>query len=143
MQDIRNRYSKEDVVEIIRECRQSIILTMDILRTELGITSTQILPSETALVPLFQYIYQKGNKPIAEPSLINWFILASFNGVYSSRTDTRLEDDLKIVKNAKDGFPFKDLLKSMKEKINKDKISEGDFKNIEKYRYEYSTWECW
>jgi len=131
MQDIRNRYSREDVIDTIKKCRQTIISTMDILHTELGITSTQILPSETALVPLFQYIYQKENKPKVEPSLINWFILASFNGVYSSRTDTRLEDDMKIVKNAKDGFPFYDLLNSMREKINKDKITKGDFKNID------------
>jgi len=127
MHDIRNEYSREEVVNIIEKCKQSIISTMDILHAELGITSTQILPSETALIPLFQYVYQKEGNLKVEPSLINWFVLASFNGVYSSRTDTRLEDDLRIVKNAKDDFPFHDLLKSMRAKINKDEITKGDF----------------
>lgn len=131
MQDIRKRYSREDVLEIVERCRQSIISTMNILHIELGITSTQILPSETVLVPIFQYVYQQDGKLTVESSLANWFILASFNGVYSSRTDTRLDDDLEIVKNVKNGFPFDNLLKSMRSKINKDKITEGDFKNID------------
>jgi hypothetical protein len=133
LEDLRNKFSKEDVLDVIEKCKIAINSTMDKLHTFLGITSTQILPSETALVPIFQYLYRCGeenSKPEVE-SMINWFVLASFNGIYSSRTDSRLEDDLKIIKGAKGSFPFSDLLKSMKNKINKTEIDEGDFKNID------------
>jgi hypothetical protein len=133
MEDIRKNFNKEDVLDIIEKCKKAINSTMEILRDHLGITSTQILPSETALVPIFQYIYrceEENNKPEVE-SMINWFILVSFNGAYSSRTDTRLENDLKIIKKAKSNFPFNDLLESMKREINKAEITEADFKNID------------
>jgi hypothetical protein len=133
MEDIKERYSKEGVVEVIQKCRESIVSVMDLLRTQLGIITTQILPSETALIPLFQYAYERDAKIIKgdENQMINWFIIASFNGLYSSRTDTRLEDDIEIIKSHTSGFPFHRLLDSMKAKINKTKISEGDFKNID------------
>jgi hypothetical protein len=133
LEDIRNKFSKEDVLDVIEKCKVAMSSAMDKLHTYLGITSTQILPSETALVPVFQYLYQceeKNSKPEVE-SMINWFVLASFNGIYSSRTDSRLDDDLKIIKGAKGSFPFSDLLKSMKNKISKVRIDEGDFKNID------------
>jgi len=133
LDEIKKKFSREDVVDVVEKCRVAINAAMDRLRTHLGITSTQILPSETALVPVFQYLYQceeESSEPEEEP-MINWFVLASFNGIYSSRTDSRLEDDLKIIKGSKSNFPFSDLLKSMKDKLNKTGISEGDFKNID------------
>jgi hypothetical protein len=133
MEDIKNKFRRDDIVEIIEKCKKAIVSTMDVLHKCLGITSTQILPSETVLVPLFQYMYQnQGGGKLAIDSMVKWFILASFNGLYSSRTDSRLEDDLKIIKEkGTDTLPLKDLLQSMREKINKDEITEGDFKNID------------
>jgi uncharacterized protein with ParB-like and HNH nuclease domain len=55
--DIRKRFSREDVLDVIEKCKIAINSTMEKLHTHLGITSTQILPSETALVPIFQYLY--------------------------------------------------------------------------------------
>jgi hypothetical protein len=109
---------------------------MDLLKDELGISNTQILPSETALIPLFQYAYNNEDNRIPDEGrkdIIKWFILASFHGLYSSRTDTRLESDLKIVKDAKsnNSFPIKELLTSMNEKIKTRSINESDFKKID------------
>ena len=133
LDDIKNKYKKEDVLKIIEKCRESILSTMSLLHDHLGITTTQILPSETALVPLFQHIYQHGAScdKLCKENMIKWFILASFNGVYSSRTDTRLEDDIKIVKQAGDGFPLNNLLDSMMKNININEISKADFKKID------------
>jgi hypothetical protein len=133
LEDIRKQFSKEAVLDVIEECKVAINSTMEILHSYLGITSTQILPSETALVPIFQYLHQcrQENKKYQVEPMVNWFVLASFNGVYSSRTDSRLEDDLKIIKEAKSNFPLRDLLKSMENKINKAEIDEGAFKNID------------
>jgi hypothetical protein len=64
---------------------------------------------------------------------MKWFILASFNGLYSTHTNTKLESDLEIVKNANPptSFPFQKLLDSMKEKIKTNEISEKDFTNVD------------
>jgi hypothetical protein len=131
--DIKEKFKNEDILSTIEKCKKAIISTMEILHSSLGITSTQILPSETALVPLFQYVYQREGKinELERKHMMKWFVVASFNGIYSSQTDSRLEDDLKIIKGAAENFPYNDLLVSMKKKIGKSEISEGDFKSID------------
>jgi hypothetical protein len=135
IKDIKQKYREEDIKKIIDNSHVSILSVMDLLKNEMGISNTQILPSETALIPLFQYAYNNDNKIPAEvkKDIIKWFILASFHGLYSSRTDTRLESDLKIVKDAKDNnsFPIEELLTSMNEKIKTMLINESDFKKID------------
>jgi hypothetical protein len=132
-EDIKEKFKKEDILNIIEKCKNAIISTMEILHTSLGITSTQILPSETALVPLFQYLYHREGKinELEKEHMMKWFVLASFNGIYSSQTDSRLENDLKTIKGAAENFPYNDLLISMKNEIGKNEISEGDFKSID------------
>lgn len=135
IKDIQQKYQRKDIKKIIENSRRSVLCVMDMLKKEMGISNTQILPSETALIPLFQYAYSKGNKIPAKvkKDIIKWFILASFHGLYSSRTDTRLESDLKIVKDAKNNnsFPIKKLLTSMNDKIKTMSINENDFKKID------------
>ncbi len=131
VENVKKNYSKKEIEEIIEKCGKSIETTMILLRENLGIVTAQILPSETALVPLFQYVYSHNLESEDKDSMCYWFILASFNGLYTSRTDTRLEEDLRIIKEAGDGFPLKELKNSMLRKINIDKISEKDFKNID------------
>jgi hypothetical protein len=136
MKDIKDKYQEQDVKRIIENSGKSITLVMNMLKKELGISTTQILPSEIALVPLFKYVYNRGINNIDEMTeneskrMIRWFILASFNGLYSSRTDTRLESDIKILNENVNGFPINELLNSMNEKIKIKTIKENDFKNI-------------
>jgi len=136
MKDIKDRYQEQDVKRIIENSGKSITLVMNMLKKELGISTTQILPSEIALVPLFKYVYKRRMSSVDEITeneskrMIRWFILASFNGLYSSRTDTRLESDIKILNENVNGFPINELLNSMNEKIKISTINENDFKNI-------------
>jgi hypothetical protein len=136
MKDIKDRYQEQDVKRIIENSGKSITLVMNMLKKELGISTTQILPSEIALVPLFKYVYNRRISNVDEITeneskrMIRWLILASFNGLYSSRTDTRLESDIKILNENINGFPINELLNSMNEKIKISTINENDFKNI-------------
>jgi len=138
VKDIKSRYNDSEIREIIQRCKECIESTMRLFRQELGINTTQILPSETALVPVFQYFYTAGVPTLHEVKqhtnrIMKWFILASFNGLYSTHTNTKLESDLEIVKNANPptSFPFQKLLDSMKEKIKTNEISEKDFTNVD------------
>jgi hypothetical protein len=137
--DIKSKYSDSQIREVIENCKKCIETAIVLLRQELGISTTQILPSETVLVPIFQYLYTAG---VPAPSEVNqqernrimkWFILASFNGLYSSQTNTKLESDLKIIKDANPptSFPLQKLLDSMQEKIKTTQISKKDFTSID------------
>jgi hypothetical protein len=139
VKDIKSRYSDSKIREVIENCKKCIETAMVLLHKELGISTTQILPAETALVPVFQYLYTAG---VLAPDEVNqhernrimkWFILASFNGLYSSQTNTKLESDLKIVKgaNPSTSFPLQKLLDSMREKIKTTEISKKDFTNVD------------
>jgi hypothetical protein len=139
VKDIKSRYIDSKIREVIENCKKCIETAMVLLHQELGISTTQILPAETALVPLFQYLYTAG---VLAPNEVNqhernrimkWFILASFNGLYSSQTNTKLESDLKIVKgaNPSTSFPLQKLLDSMQDKIKTTEISKKDFTNVD------------
>jgi len=136
IRDIKEKYSDENIKQIIEKSKKSILITMELLKKDLGISTTLILPSETVLVPLFKYINIKELNYIDELSdndkrkIIKWFILASYHGLYSSRTDSKLETDLKIIKDSKNGFPIEALLNSMEKYIKTREINENDFKNI-------------
>jgi hypothetical protein len=110
---------------------------MQLLRQELGILTTQILPAETVLVPLAQNLYHRGKSQglsilqQEKNQMMKWFVLASFNGLYSSHTNTKLESDLQIVGASPGVFPLARMLESMKEKIKTAEISKKDFVNID------------
>jgi hypothetical protein len=133
---VKEHYSSDQILQSISKDGKSIEVIMTLLRDKLGISDVDILPSQTSLVPLFKFAYKKGYESVDEipeneiKKILRWLILTSFNGLYSSQTDKRLEDDLKIVA-ASDGFPVSQLLDSMKQKNFRTEIQEQDFKNID------------
>jgi hypothetical protein len=136
LEEIEREYNDTQIKEIINNSKKSITVVMELLKNSLGITNTQILPSENVLVPLFKYVYNKKIEHISQlpdeeiRKMIKWFILASYHGLYSSKTDTRLENDFAIIDNSV-SFPLENLLESMYEKIKTKTIEEKDFKNID------------
>jgi transcriptional regulator with XRE-family HTH domain len=115
----------------------ALSLTINLLRTKFGIQSSSILPSQTVLVPIASYFYRKDISEITQltradtDSILDWFVLASFNGYYSSRTDTKLDRDLAVIEEGGDSFPYRTLLENMKgRKISKADVEEGLNQNV-------------
>ena len=137
VEDIKDKYDDAKIHEVTKTCRTCIETSMQLLRQELGISTTQILPAETVLVPLAQSLYRRVRSQALNMSqqekdqMMKWFILASFNGLYSSHTNTKLESDLQIVGPSQGVFPLPEMLDSMKEKIKTTEISKKDFVNID------------
>lgn len=108
-------------------------LTVNLLKKELGILNSRLLPSQIPLVTIARYFYQKSIEKLDElesndiKNIINWFILTSFNGYYSATTDTKLDEDINVVK-AHSYFPFEALIENMKKRKAKIKITESDIK---------------
>jgi len=89
------------------------------------------LPSQTPLIPISAYFYHKDINSLDEldstdiENIINWFMLVSFNGYYSSQTDTKLDKDLEVIKE-NIYFPWDKLLENMQNKKAKVKITLND-----------------
>jgi hypothetical protein len=85
------------------------------------------------LIPLAAYFYARNINTLGEldnqdiQNMVNWFVLASFTGYYSSQTDTKLDRDLEIIKNSRI-FPYQQLLENMRHTKSKIKITFDDVK---------------
>lgn len=125
------RSKQKEVLAIIASANRSINVVLELLDNELGISSTQFLPSQVALLPLFEYTYNCGYEnsgdfsTLIKNGMIKWFIVASFNGMYSSSANHRLEDDLATIRKNK-RFPVDELFHVMKERIRTDTINRDD-----------------
>jgi len=118
---------------IFKKCNISMKLTTDLLNKELGVSKSRLLPSQIPLIIIASHLYHKNVQKLEElddqdiKNIINWFILASFNGYYSSATDTKLDEDINTVRSSTI-FPSDQLIENMEKRKAKIKISEGDVK---------------
>jgi hypothetical protein len=133
IKELKNKYDKKQrqVLNIIERARMSVETILKMLEIEFGISSSHLLPSQIALIPLFEYAYHREVKNVDNFSIfekrrmLKWFLIASFNGMYSSSPNKRLEEDLLTIQ-AKSRFPIDRLLRLMKERIRTDSIGRED-----------------
>ncbi|MEM1971648.1 MAG: DUF262 domain-containing protein [Candidatus Anstonellales archaeon] len=129
-----SKYNNTDADTIFKRCLKSMEIVIDLLKSELGLSNSSLLPSQTPLVTLASYVYAQNINSLEEierrerDDIINWFVLVSFNGYYSSQTDTKLDRDIEVVSSS-DRFAFKALYDNMK---NKGVITKISSKDIEK-----------
>lgn len=101
--NIARNISDKDLQSNWEITKKSLNECFKILEENLGIRSSDILPSQYVLIPLAFYISQKNN-PFSEEEtkkFILWFLLASFWGRYSGSPETRLDEDIKAINEEK------------------------------------------
>jgi hypothetical protein len=133
IRELKEKYKgkHKQVLEIIDRTNESIAVILELLDKELGISSTQFVPSQIALLPLFEYAYNGEHKKISDFSqatrnkMMKWFLVTSFDAMYSTSANKRLEDDLGIIGSNKK-FPDQELFKAMKERIRTNTIERED-----------------
>jgi len=121
IQELKDRYlqEKHKVGAILERSHKSVRIVTKLLDSEFGLSSTQYIPSQNALLPLFDAVYEKDYETaekISKPErkkMLRWFLLASFNGIYSSSPNYKIEDDLKAVRNSPKNFPLDELISLM------------------------------
>lgn len=127
---IRERIGRE--TEILRKSEDAINALVEFLEN-LGITDVRILPSQIVLVPILKFFYVEGIRSINNLSsneikdIENWFVLASFNGYYSSSLNTKLEKDLEVIQESS-SFPFEKLKNNMRRRRARTVISYDDLR---------------
>jgi len=128
-----SEHSEEEMRRILDKCSKAMDITIEFLEKELGITHSNLLPSQTPLIPISAYFYYKNINSLDEldnadiKNIVNWFVLVSFNGYYSSQTDTKLDEDLEIIKGSA-YFPYDKLLENMQNRKAKVKITLNDIR---------------
>ncbi|MCR4408748.1 MAG: DUF262 domain-containing protein [Candidatus Saccharicenans sp.] len=124
---------------IFKQCQTALEVTINLIKDELGINSSSLLPSQTPLVTIAKYFYTKKINSLDDidkydrEQIIDWFILASFIGYYSSQTDTKLEKDLEIIDQVDSNFKslhYNLLGKAGRNKITLDDIRRGQTLNV-------------
>jgi hypothetical protein len=65
--------------------------------------------------------------------MLYWFLVGSFNGIYSSSANWKIEEDLALIRSGKSAFPLDALLKAMKDRppraniVNKSDVTDERF----------------
>lgn len=126
-------YNEKTAEEILKKCEEAMNITLNLIEMNLGIDNSRLLPSQVPLIPIAVYFHNKGLSSLDDidekeaESILNWFILTSFNGYYSSQPDTKLDEDIEIVKQST-RFPWEGLLENMQRRRARVKISFEDVK---------------
>jgi hypothetical protein len=128
----------KDIGEILSQVEKAVEVVLEVLGSDLGMASSQFLPSQNTLLPLFDFAFTHGYespkdiRPKDRRKMLYWFLVGSFNGIYSSSANWKIEDDLEIIRSG-EAFPLDALLKAMKDRpprsniINKDDVTEERF----------------
>lgn len=133
IKELKEKYhgKQKEVLSIIERADKAIRTVIELIDKELGISSTQFIPSQIALLPLFEYAYNNkvenvsGISKSIKNGMISWFLIASFNAMYSSSANRKLEEDLSVIKQSKK-FPKKELFSAMKDRIRTTTIEKKD-----------------
>ena len=124
IQGLKERYAgkPKEIGLILQRSATAIGVVLDLLRHNLGVASSQFVPSQNALLTLFDFAVARGfasAKDIPAKTrrrMQYWFLVASFNGIYSSSPNGKIEEDLGIIRASKGDFPLDALLKAMKDR---------------------------
>ena len=124
MKNLKEDYAGDTIKigEILSGAETAVSVILGLLNQEFGVATSQFLPSQTTLLPLFDFAITRGFASFKEiPAkdrrrMLYWFLVGSFNGIYSSSTNWKIEEDLEIIRSSKGAFPLKKLLKAMKDR---------------------------
>lgn len=122
MQNLKDKYTGDakEISGILNRSEHAIDTVLDVLKTDMGIASSQFVPSQNTLLALFDFAYSRGFESASEvpkkdrARMACWFLVGSFNGIYSSSANWKIEEDLELIRDSKGAFPLEELLRAMK-----------------------------
>lgn len=138
IQTLKERYKAKpkEIGAILDRAESATRVILEVLGKELGMATSQFVPSQNTLLTMFEFAYTRGFASAKEVSakdrrrMLYWFLVGSFNGIYSSSPNSKIEEDLNVIRASKKSFPLDELLKAMKDRpprantIDKSSITE-------------------
>jgi len=100
---INNLWAKnrDELEEIWRQTKRGVDYTINFLKNNAGIESTEWIPSLNALIPLVVYI--SDSKVLSkqdERRLLFWYFCATIHGRFTGSPESKLDQDLKAIKES-------------------------------------------
>jgi len=132
VRDYRDQIT-ETLVERYNEVKKGFDITYQFVKNILGITSAEILPSQITLVPLSVFFYGQKIESVNQLSksemkdIENWLVLVNFTTYYTSKTDSKLQKDINILRKASK-FPYNELIKNINDYHGRTIIKEADIR---------------
>lgn len=133
-----NSIPQDQQESIFKTSATALRNALKFLDGEFGIRASQFLPSQNTLVPLAAYFHHRKLEKIQDvppnevQQILRWFILANFHGVYSASADTRLNRDIKIIRES-ESFPYEHLMEAVstgRRQITYDDLQKGLKRNV-------------
>jgi len=112
---IKKNYSDSQLQEAWLKAKESIKYVINLLGNRWGLYSLDLIPSQTVITTLAFFCGVK-NLVIdkdEQDSMLKWFLLATYWGRYSGATETRLNEDIEVIKESKTD-PWRKLLSNIK-----------------------------
>ena len=124
MKSLREKYADKpkEVGKLLDQAETGIDVVLAMLGQDLGVGSSQFVPSQNTLLPLFDFAFTRSFATVKDISgrdrrrMQHWFLVGSYNGIYSSSANWKIENDLTIIRETKGSFPLGELLKAMKDR---------------------------
>lgn len=118
------KLSEQKLLNNWKETKQGLDYTINFLRNNVGIESSDWIPSNNALVPLVVYFAKKRRltpvTPEEERLLLFWYYSACMWGRYSSSAETKLDQDLDVILDKETGLPKEDSIDALVKNCRRD-----------------------
>lgn len=124
MRNLKERYGADtkEIGSVLSRVETCTAVVLDLLGKDLGMNSSQFMPSQNTLLPLFDFAFTrefdsvKDIPPRDRRHMLYWFLVGSFNGIYSSSANWKIEQDLALIREGNGSFPLDALLRAMKDR---------------------------
>jgi len=141
MRNLKERYGSDtkEIGNVLSRVETCTTVILDLLGKDFGMNSSQFMPSQNTLLALFDFAFTRECASVKDiPAkdrrrMLYWFLVGSFNGIYSSSPNWKIEQDLALIREGKGSFPLEALLKAMKDRppranaVNKADVTDERF----------------
>ncbi len=114
---------EEEIKASWKKTRAALEHFINLLKQNLGIESSEWIPSTNALIVPTVYLAKTSEKQIQKNALLRWFLLATIWGRYSGSAETRLDKDLKALEEKN---PFEVLSDNIKQEVGRFEVQADD-----------------
>jgi len=115
--------NENDVKKSWEKTKQSLEYLINLIRENLGVESSDWLPTQSALIIPTVYLAKTPIKKVEKNKLLQWFLLASIWGRYSGSVESSLDQDLRTISEPN---PFENLLANIKKAVGRVEVSPDD-----------------
>lgn len=113
---------QEELLDIWQKTKKAVDHTINFLRNNAGIESTQWIPSVNALVPFVAYLSKKNGVLSDDETrgLLFWYFTATIHGRFTASPETKMDQDLRAIDTEN---PLDNLVNNLKKEISNFEIT--------------------